>query len=118
MSKALVLMYLLLSITGYCSLLLHEESVDGLLFPDELDNQSVQVDKQSPTKTAGNTAETQIKRLKGILGNHIESGWNRWVWACSSRSMNHYIFSLKAPPYDVSSALGHGKNTVNVKNLR
>lgn len=39
-------------------LLLHEESVDGLLLPDELDNQSVQVDKQSPTKTTGNTVDT------------------------------------------------------------
>lgn len=38
-------------------LLLHEEPVDGLLFPDELDNQSVQVDKQSPTETTGNAAE-------------------------------------------------------------
>lgn len=40
-------------------LLLHEESVDGLLLPDELDNQSVQVDEQGPTKTTGNTAERQ-----------------------------------------------------------
>lgn len=39
--------------------LFHEESVDGLLFPDELDNQTVQVDKQSPSKTTGNTAERE-----------------------------------------------------------
>lgn len=37
-------------------LLLHEESVDRLLPPHELDDQSVQVDKQSPAETAGNTA--------------------------------------------------------------
>lgn len=39
--------------------LLHEESVDGLLLPDELDNQSVQVDKKCSPKTAGDAADTQ-----------------------------------------------------------
>lgn len=37
--------------------LFHEKPVDGLLFPHELDNKSVQVDKQSPTKTTGDPAE-------------------------------------------------------------
>lgn len=39
--------------------LFHEESVDGLLFPHEQDKKSVQVDKQSPTKTTGNAAERE-----------------------------------------------------------
>ena len=66
--------------------LFHEESVDGLLFPDELDNQTVQVDKQSPTKTTGNTAERETHTYQKvetkkvfhlakncILGNQIET---------------------------------------------
>ena len=36
--------------------LLHEELVDSLLLPDELHDESVQVDKQSPAKTTGNAA--------------------------------------------------------------
>lgn len=40
--------------------LLHEESVDGLLLPDELDNQSVQVDKQCTPEAAGDAADTQL----------------------------------------------------------
>lgn len=38
--------------------LLHEESVDGLLLPDELDNQSVQVNKQCSPKATGDAADT------------------------------------------------------------
>lgn len=39
--------------------LLHEESVNGLLLPDELDNQSVQVDEQRSPKATGDAADTQ-----------------------------------------------------------
>lgn len=39
--------------------LLHEESVNGLLLPDELDNQPVQIDEQSSPEAAGDAADTQ-----------------------------------------------------------
>lgn len=46
--------------------LFHEEFVDGLLFPHKHDNKSIQVDKQSPSKTTGNTAETERETQTNI----------------------------------------------------
>lgn len=38
-------------------LLLHEEAVDGLLLPHELDDQAVQVDEESAAEAAGDAVE-------------------------------------------------------------
>lgn len=56
-------------------LLFHEEFVDGLLFSDELDNQSVQVDEQSTTKSTSNTAEkeTGVSPILFFLTRHDEA---------------------------------------------
>lgn len=42
-------------------LLLHEEPVDGLLPPHELDDQPVQVDEQSPAEATGDAAERRTE---------------------------------------------------------
>lgn len=71
-------MYLIIS-HNWSDLLFHEEPVDGLLFPDELDNQSVQVDKQSSAETTGDTAETQT-RQKGESWRHLSTWHKNAIW--------------------------------------
>ena len=59
--------------------LLHEELVDRLLLSDELHDESVQVDKESPAKTTGNAAHkhTHTEEGKGLVQIECERASER-----------------------------------------